>query len=67
MMVIRNLTRIAKAEGFFHIAWRGEYQLDYKIPGKLRQYYPTAQWEVYAEKYPSQLKCFMTTVPRHVS
>jgi hypothetical protein len=39
-----------------HLASRGEWQLDYETQGELRQYYSTAQRELYRGKYPNPLK-----------
>jgi hypothetical protein len=54
-----------KLKSPLHVASCGEWQLDYKTQGGLRQYYFTTQRELYGGKYPNLLKSFISTVPRH--
>lgn len=43
---------LGKLKDTDYVASCGEWQLDHEISGKLHQYYPTIQREVYKGKYP---------------
>ena len=56
---------LQKLKGILQVTSRDERQSDYRTLDELRQYYFTAQMELYVGKYPNQLKSFISSVYRH--